>query len=935
MRWPIGFNWRAVLRPRTKLRRHFRPERRHWRVRDVRGEQLEARDLLTTIGLPDAPLPTKDDGETRIVGGTTSAPGAWPWAASLQDATHFCGATLIAPDALVTAAHCVEGTSPSSLNVVLGRSDLSSTNGKSHRVDEIIVHPDYNSYTNESDIAILMLSTVSSLKPLPMLHADQSELAAPEVDAIVAGWGVLSEGSSRIPNELHEVPVPIVANEVANEPNSYDGRIADTMLAAGYAAGGKDSCSGDSGGPLMVTDANGQHYLAGIVSWGNGCARPNSYGIYTRMTSFADWVDKRVQLAPLGSVNLTQERYAAGQSAHITLGDTTLIGAGSVAVGITADNGDQEEVVLHEGFPGRFSGEIALSAAPVTAGDGILQVDAAQTIDVVYHDLDDGHGEAFDVHDIARIVVDDFGNDAATSQAITADSSIEAEIELSGDVDWFRLAMQADRTYTITSQLNGSLNDSVLALYAADGTTLLQRDDDGGEGLAATIAWFAAADDTIYIAASGYGSNVGTYTLVVEEQHPKDDDHGNSHASATPLEVGSEVHGEIGVRFDQDWFSFTATAGATYTISTELETLNDSILRLLAPDGVTELAFNDDYDNDLGSRIVWRAPTSATFFVQVVGYEVALGTYEVSLSEEIVVGDDHGNVAATASPLAFPADIPGQINQSEDLDWFAFEAIYGGQYVFTVVLEQLPDSILRLIDAAGNELAYNDDYDISLASRIAWTAPSTDTYYVEVRAYGASNLGTYRLTASETLPIGDDDHGDTPEEATQLDNLPVHLLANVNQPDDVDYFKFDAVAGLVYVLETSPGTLNDSQIVLYGPDGTSELARDDDSGIGFGARLIWQAPATDAYYLAVSGYGTETGNYELWLHIPFGDANRDGRFDSSDLVAVFAAGFYESPEFDAVTWEQGDWNGDGRFTTADLIAAFQYGGYERDESPDE
>ncbi len=114
--------------------------------------------------------------------------------------------------------------------------------------------------------------------------------------ASVSGWGTLTDGGNS-PNKLQKVNVPIVSNQVCNEPNAYNGQITPTELCAGYAQGKKDSCQGDSGGPLVVKD-NGDYYQAGIVSWGDGCAQPNKYGVYTRVSAFNEWIQNTMDGQP-------------------------------------------------------------------------------------------------------------------------------------------------------------------------------------------------------------------------------------------------------------------------------------------------------------------------------------------------------------------------------------------------------------------------------------------------------------------------------------------------------------------------------------------------------------------------------------------------------------------------------------------------------------
>jgi hypothetical protein len=122
-------------------------------------------------------------------------------------------------------------------------------------------------------------------------QSQEAQFAAPGTLVYVTGWGNLkARGKGEYPTELYEVQIPLVSRAVCNAPKSYDGDITARMICAGLSAGGEDSCDGDSGGPLVVADATGKYRLqAGIVSWGDGCAQRNLYGVYSRLAVLSSW----------------------------------------------------------------------------------------------------------------------------------------------------------------------------------------------------------------------------------------------------------------------------------------------------------------------------------------------------------------------------------------------------------------------------------------------------------------------------------------------------------------------------------------------------------------------------------------------------------------------------------------------------------------------
>merc|ERR1711981_1467107 len=114
---------------------------------------------------------------------------------------------------------------------------------------------------------------------------------ATEARCFTSGWGTLSSGGSAT-NNLQYVRVPAITNSQCNA--AYGGSITDTMLCAGYPnVGGKDACQGDSGGPFVCND-NGNAVIAGVVSWGIGCAHPNYPGVYARVTSVLSWIQSNM-----------------------------------------------------------------------------------------------------------------------------------------------------------------------------------------------------------------------------------------------------------------------------------------------------------------------------------------------------------------------------------------------------------------------------------------------------------------------------------------------------------------------------------------------------------------------------------------------------------------------------------------------------------------
>ncbi len=581
--------------------------------------------------------------QTRIVGGTASAAGAYPYMTALIEKGsspangQFCGAALVAPQWVLTAGHCMEGTPASAVEVWIGGRDLrNAAEGIRVGVTQVIMHPSYGENSQGAlvyDFCLLKLSrAVTERTTLPLVET-ASQVAA-GITSRVIGWGATREGGSGS-SVLMQADIPIVSLATAGGAAAGLGA---SHLAAGRAAGGIDSCQGDSGGPLMVRNAAGQWAHGGTVSYGNGCARPGEYGIYGNTLAVKSWIQ--------GHIGSTTPSDDHGN----TTATATALAINSNTTGNLERGGDID--VFRIQAPS--SGSLIIQSTGGTDVVGSL-LNASGTVLIT-----DDNGAGSPNFRLTRTLtaggtffVRVSGKTTSTTGGYGLNVTLSGQPVTYGDIEvnsaGTALAMNSTLTFG-SAVVNGTaVTKTITLLNRGNGTLSIHGVSISPSGAfsvntqpAATLA--AGAQTSFNVTFRPAASGSFTATLSITSNDPDEnpyqitltgsgtatsaDDHGNTLATATMVARPSLTPGVIHSGTDIDVFRFTLTSQRSVTLRTTGPV--DTYGTLYGSTG-SILTEADDTGSDVNFSIT-RTLSAGTYFIAVEGYSSRdVGSYTLSV----------------------------------------------------------------------------------------------------------------------------------------------------------------------------------------------------------------------------------------------------------------------------------------------------------------
>ena len=458
---------------------------------------------------------------------------------------------------------------------------------------------------------------------------------------------------------------------------------------------------------------------------------------------------------------------------------------------------------------------------------------------------------------MSRPSMDEHGNGLRSAALMGVGEPVIAGLEYVGDSDYFRFRTEKGRVYRMDVDF-GTLDryGYEMNLYGPDGDKVEWSTHLSGH------AWQAEASGEYYVAVSSSLNKTGSYTFTATLI---DDDHGDGPASATEVTFGEPIEGATQYMGDRDSFRFSAEQGRFYRMDTTPSETSSGRRVIL------QLHDSKGDDVELWGKM-WEAPETGDFYISVET-PYSMGSYTLTVAQTPVpTADDYGNHRAAATAMVVGEAISASMDYDGDVDYFRFTADTDQPYRIDVKSRDLNHWSVNLYDYNGRILSgpLNRTTEETWREKrvwFTWKAPGREDHYISVS--GWDRIGAYTLTL---VPVTDD-HGNSTTSATALAAVK-SVDGSIDYQGDIDYIEFQAEGGRTYRMEIFPDTLTGSTIRLY-DSASHELAVGWDrvnifcSGCGDDwdrnaqQPIIWEAPRSGQYYIAVEARLEGVGSYEL------------------------------------------------------------------------
>jgi hypothetical protein len=476
---------------------------------------------------------------------------------------------------------------------------------------------------------------------------------------------------------------------------------------------------------------------------------------------------------------------------------------------------------------------------------------------------------------------------------------IENVLDRPSDENWFVLPAEANTIYVFSNARAPANAGSHIRIFAADGITMLAE----GRPRARPFLWRSDQDQEVFVRVTSTNSEMlGLYEFAFTESR---DVVANGADNAYVLQLPSVVTDYVQPAYDEDWFTFSLQSGHRYRLRIVGATEGAVTVEVWnAPDGRTVLQASGDFE--------WAPSVGGVYFMRLLATDPRASEFSYTILAEELGNDANPNPQPTV--VSVNTTWSGTLQDFHDLEAYLFSVAAGRSYQLMITTSNdVPQPTVRIEEPGGHSI-FPFDF-LSDRRHFAWRANRDGE--VRILVSNARKEGT-----SYTLRLTDrDDLGDNSQTATVV-TVGLDAYFGIDSPYDVDRLAFVGQRGQAYRvrLNSTYGSAPSLDVRTGAGEMVDAVFKTDEE-----PDVRWIMSEEDSINVIINSQLDIRGIYRLRIDVPYGDANLDGRFDSSDLVAIFQAGEFEDGIAKNSSWNEGDWNADGDFTSADLIAAFVLG----------